>query len=76
MWQLVSDTGRSSGVGSVGHSARRYCAVAGHYSRSSQPAALTESSASYVFCLDSYDGLCTSEAGFASRAYKRHYKPD
>ena len=38
----VSDTGCSSGVGNIGHSARRYCTVAGHYSRSSQPAALIE----------------------------------
>ena len=41
-------TGCSSGVGSTGHSARRYCTVARHYSRSSQPAALTESSASCI----------------------------
>ena len=41
----VPDTGFSSGVESFGHSARRYCAVAGYYSRSSQPAALTVLSA-------------------------------
>ena len=44
----VSDTGRSSGVGSVGYSARRYCMVAGRYSRSSQPAAITENSAPWI----------------------------
>ena len=44
----VSDTGRSSGVKSIGHSAHRHCTVAGHYSRSLQPAALTESSASWI----------------------------
>ena len=32
----------SRGIGSSGH---RYCTVAGHYFRSPQPAALTESSA-------------------------------
>ena len=42
----VLNIGGSSGVGSFGHSAHRYCTVAGHYSRSSQPAALTENSAS------------------------------
>ena len=41
----VSDTGRSSGVGSIGHSARRHCTLAGQNLRSSQPAALTEISA-------------------------------
>ena len=30
-------------------SARRYCTVVGHYSRSSQPAALTENSASGIY---------------------------
>ena len=44
----VSDTSCSSSVGSNGHSARRYCMVAGHYSKSSQPAAFTESSASWI----------------------------
>ena len=44
----VSNTGCLSGVGIVGHSARRYCPVAGHYCRSSQPAAITESSASWI----------------------------
>ena len=44
----VSDTDCSSGVGSIGHGAHRYCTVAGHYSRSSQPAALTENSASWI----------------------------
>ena len=44
----VSDTGCFSGVGSIGHSARRYCTVTGHYSRSSQPSALTENSASWI----------------------------
>ena len=34
------------GLGSFGHSACRYCTVAGHYSGSPQPAARTESSAS------------------------------
>ena len=81
----VSDTGCSSGVRSFGYSAHRYCTVAGHYSRSSQPTAHTESSASWiqsdptqshVFCLNSHDGLSTSEAGFASGDYKRPYKPD
>ena len=41
----MSNPGGSRGIGSSGHSARRYCSVAGHYSRSPQPAALTESSA-------------------------------
>ena len=41
----MSNPGGSCGIGSSGHSARRYCTVAGHYSRSPQPAALTESSA-------------------------------
>ena len=45
----LSNTGGSSGLGSFGHSARRYCTVAGHYSRSSQPAPLTESSASGIY---------------------------
>ena len=81
----VSNTGCSSGFGSVGHNARSYCTVAGHYSRSSQPAALTENRGSciqsilrksHVFCLDSHDGLSTSEARFAYGAYKRPYKPD
>ena len=35
----VSNTDCSSGVGSMGHNACRYCTVAGHYSMSSQPAA-------------------------------------
>ena len=39
----MSNPGGSRGIGSSGHS--RYCTVAGHYSRSPQPAALTESSA-------------------------------
>ena len=38
----LSNTGGFGGLGSFGHSARRYCTVAGHYSRSSQPATLTE----------------------------------
>ena len=51
--------------------------MAGHYSRFSQSAALTENSASgnyshlsqsHVFFLDSRDGLSTSEAGFTSGA--------
>ena len=72
----------SSGVGSVGHSACRYCTMAGNHSRSSQPAALTKNSASWiqsdpdVFCLNNHDGLSTSEVGFASGAYKRPYEPD
>ena len=41
----MSNPGGSRGIGSSGHSARRYCTVAGHYSRSQQPAALTERSA-------------------------------
>ena len=41
----MSNPSGSRGIGSSGHSARRYCTVAGHYSRSPQPAALTESSA-------------------------------
>ena len=45
----LSNTGGSGGLGSFGHSARRYCTVAGHYSRSSQPAALTENSASGIY---------------------------
>ena len=44
----ASDTGCSSGVGSVGHSARRYCIVAGHYSRSLQPAVDTKSNDSWI----------------------------
>ena len=47
----MSDPGGSGGLGSFGHSAHRYCMVAGHYSRSLQPAALTESSASRI-CSD------------------------
>ena len=39
----------SGGLGRLGHSARRYCTVAGHYSRSSQSAALTENSASGIY---------------------------
>ena len=59
--------------------------VAGHYSRSSQPAALTQNSASgiysdpsqsHVFFLESRDGLSISEAGFASGTCNRLYKPD
>ena len=42
----LSNTGGSGGLGSFGHSARRYFTVAGHCSRSSQRAALTENSAS------------------------------
>ena len=73
----VSDTGCFSDVGSTGHSARRYCTMTGHYSRLSQPAAITEDSASSrVFCLNSHDGLSTSEAGFDSGAYERPYEPD
>ena len=45
MHVAMSNPGGSRGIGSSGHSARRYCTVAGHYSRSPQPAALTESSA-------------------------------
>ena len=42
---VLSVCGHGAGnLGSSGHSARRYCTVAGHYSRSPQPAALTESS--------------------------------
>ncbi len=44
----VSDTGCSSGVGIVGHSARRYCTDGGHYCRSSQPGVITESNASWI----------------------------
>ncbi len=43
----VLDTS-SSAVGIVGHSASKYFTVAGLYCRSSQPAALTESSASWI----------------------------
>ena len=39
----------SGGLGSFEHSARRYCTVAGHYSRSSQPAELTENTASGIY---------------------------
>ena len=45
----LSNTGGSGGLGSFGHSARRYCMVAGHYSRSSQPATLTEKSAFEIY---------------------------
>ena len=45
----LSNTGGSGGLGSFGHSVRRYCMVAAHYSRSSQPAALTENSASGIY---------------------------
>ena len=80
----LSDTGGSGDLESFGHSARRYCTVAGHYSRSLQPAALTEqcfwdllgSFVKFVFFLDRCDGLSTSEAGFASGACNRLYKPD
>ena len=79
----VLDTGCSSGVGSVGHSARQYCTVAGYYPRSSQPAALPENSVlgfsikSHIFCLDSHDGLSSSKVyvGFASGACQRPYEP-
>ena len=46
---VLSNTGGSGGLGSFGHSACRYCTVAGHYSRSSQPAELTENSASGTY---------------------------
>ena len=61
---------------SIGYSAHRHCTVAGLHSRSSQSAALTDNSASWiqldpayshVFCLDSHDGLSTSEAGLLVR---------
>ena len=39
---VVLNTSCSSGVGSIRQNAHKYCAVAGHYSRSSQPTALTE----------------------------------
>ena len=45
----LSNTGDSGGLGSFGHSACRYCTVAGHNSRSSQPAALKENSASGIY---------------------------
>ena len=47
----LSNTGGSGGLGSFGHSAHRHldCTVAGHYCRSSQPAALTENSASVIY---------------------------
>ena len=45
----LSNTGGSGGLESFGHSARRYCTVAGHYCRSSKPAALTENSASGIY---------------------------
>ena len=45
----LSNTGGSGGLGNIRHSACRYCTVAGHYSRSSQPAALTENSASGIY---------------------------
>ena len=41
----LSNTGGSGGLGSFGHNARRYCTVARHYSRSSQPAVLADNSA-------------------------------
>ena len=41
----MSNPGGSRGIESSGHSAHRYYTVAEHYSRSPQPAALTESSA-------------------------------
>ena len=44
----VLNTGCSSGAGSVEHSAHRYCTVAGHHFRSSQPATLTENSSSWI----------------------------
>ena len=43
--------GGSSGLGRFEHRAHRYCTVAGHYSRSPQPAALTENGVS---------GICSS----------------
>ena len=43
------NTGGSGRLGSFEHSARKYCTVAGHYSRSSQSAALTENSASGIY---------------------------
>ena len=43
------NTGGSGGLGSFGQSAHGYCTVARHYSRSSQPAALTENSASGIY---------------------------
>ena len=49
MWHCRTLVVGSGGLGSFGHSARRYCTVAGHYSRSSQPAALTENSASGIY---------------------------
>ena len=50
-WRGITthNTGGSGGLGSFGHSARRYCTVAGHYARSSQPAALTENGASGIY---------------------------
>ena len=62
-----------------------YCIVTEQCSRSSQPAALTENSSSWiqsdpmssrVSSLDSHNGLNTFEAGFASGAYERPYEPD
>ena len=44
MWQCWTLVACSSGVESVGYSARKYCTVAGHYSRSSQPLERKESS--------------------------------
>ena len=45
----LPSTGGSSGLGNFGHSARRYCMMAGYFSRSSKPAALTENSASGIY---------------------------
>ena len=44
VWQCQTDTGRSSGVGSTGRSARRYCTVTGHHFKLPQPVALTKKS--------------------------------
>ena len=54
----LSNTGGSGGLESFGHSARRYCKVAGHYSRSSQPAALTYRKQCFLDLLGSFVKSC------------------
>ena len=71
----LSNTGGSGGLGSFGHSAPRYCTVAGHYSRSSQPAALQKQC--FWDLLGSFVKSCLlSEPGFTSGTFNRLYKPD
>ena len=75
----ASDTGCSSSVGRVGHSAGSIAwwldIIPGYRNRQTEEKTVLLGSSrilrSHVFCLDNHGNLTTSEAGFASGSYER-----